>query len=220
METKPLQSVAYEQLLAMVQNHELEFGKIYSETHMAKRFEVSRTPMRDALNRLATERYIDILPSRGFQLHKSTREDILEAYHIRSAIERYCSRCLAENHLQEEAASLIDKMEALCTEQAHMAAADSMDLQKFWDCDYNFHLCLIRYIDLPCFYQQFNFYMHFYVAHHYSSYRTLFRDRSTVDEHQQLIEALQAGKPADAERCLQYHMDQSLRIVLNSFETE
>lgn len=218
MENTPLQSVIYDRLLAMVHNHELKFDKIYSETRMAKMFDVSRTPMRDALNRLATERYIDILPSRGFQLHKSTREDILEAYQIRCAIERYCARKLAEDHQNEKAALLIEEMQELNSKQVNMCAAEEMDLREFWDCDYKFHLCLIQHIDLPSFYQQFYFYMHFFAAHNVSFYRTLSRDRTTINEHQLLIDALKNGNAAEAEQCVQSHMDQNLKIVSKIFD--
>lgn len=218
MENKQLQSILYDHLLAMVHSHELEYDKIYSETRMAQKFEVSRTPMRDALNRLATERYIDILPSRGFKLHKSTREDILEAYQIRCALERYCARKLAEDYRQERAASLIAQMQELNSKQIDMCASSEMDLHKFWDCDYKFHHCLIQHMNNPSFEQQFNFYMHFFAAHNVSFYRTLSRDRTTVDEHQKLVDALRDGDASQAEECVQLHLDQNLKIISRIFD--
>lgn len=217
MDNKSLQSIIYEHLLAMVQNREFEFDKIYSETQMAKKFDVSRTPMRDALNRLASERYIDILPSRGFQLHKSTREDILEAYQIRCALERYCARRLAMDCHQRKAASIIEQMQKLNSEQVRMCSTQEMDLREFWNCDYKFHHCLIQHINNPSFYQLFDFYMHFFAAHNVSFYRTLSRDRTTVDEHQQLIDALRKGDADNAEACVQFHLDQNLTIISKIF---
>ena len=82
-EYKPLQDIAYDYLRDMIYSRMLSFDQIYSETGMAKQLEISRTPMREALTRLNRERYIDIIPNRGFQLHKPTEADVNEAFHIR-----------------------------------------------------------------------------------------------------------------------------------------
>ena len=85
-EYRTLNNIAYDHLRGMIYNSELEFHRIYSETKLAAQLNISRTPIRDALNRLAQERYIDILPNRGFMLHTPTQADIIEAYHVRMMI--------------------------------------------------------------------------------------------------------------------------------------
>ena len=79
---RALNDVAYNYLRDMIYRFELEYNQIYSETKLAAQISVSRTPMRDALNRLAHERYIDILPNRGFMLHLPTESDITEAVSV------------------------------------------------------------------------------------------------------------------------------------------
>ena len=68
LKTAPLQIRAYEHLREMIEENQLEDGVIYSETRLAKEIGVSRTPMRDALQKLEQEGLIEILPSRGFHL--------------------------------------------------------------------------------------------------------------------------------------------------------
>ena len=92
---RSLQTAAYDHLKRMIYSAELQFGVIYSETKLAGQLAISRTPIRDALNRLAHERYIDILPNRGFQLHLPNATDLREAYHVRLMIEGYCTELLA-----------------------------------------------------------------------------------------------------------------------------
>lgn len=218
LEYKPLQAVAYDRLLNMVQNRELEFDKIYSETKIARDFEISRTPMRDALNRLANERYIDILPNRGFQLHKSTRADVYEAYHARSAIEGYCGRILAGDAVQARAKMHVQRMQELTCAQAEMIQNSEMDLRDYWNCDLEFHRSMIDYMNVPAFAQQFNSFMHFFMAHYVKDYRKLSREHSTVEEHQRIIDALKAGDVESACRCIQFHLDQTLHITLQSLD--
>ena len=98
-EYRTLNAVAYDHLRDLIYNGELEYGRIYSETKLAARLSISRTPIRDALNRLAQERYIDILPNRGFLLHKPTREDLIEACHVRMMVEGYCADSIARQHI-------------------------------------------------------------------------------------------------------------------------
>ncbi|MBQ2616513.1 MAG: GntR family transcriptional regulator, partial [Synergistaceae bacterium] len=59
---KPLQIRAYEALKDMILGGHFEKGEIYSETKVSKELEISRTPIRDAVQRLAQERYIDVIP--------------------------------------------------------------------------------------------------------------------------------------------------------------
>lgn len=65
-EFRLLQAKAYEYLKESILRKELEFGVTYSETKLARELNISRTPMRDALHRLAQEGYIDIVPSKDF----------------------------------------------------------------------------------------------------------------------------------------------------------
>ena len=106
---KTLNDRAYEHLRAMIYNRELEFRRVYSETRLAAALSVSRTPIRDALNRLAQERYIDILPNRGFMLHTPTQADIMEAYHVRMMIEGYCAQEVAKHYPDAAARSAVSK---------------------------------------------------------------------------------------------------------------
>lgn len=220
MEYKSLQMLAYDSLLAMVKNQELEFDKIYSETKIARDFAISRTPMRDALNRLSSERYIDILPGRGFRLHKSTREDVYEAYHVRCAIERYCARILTSDSHSDRAKQHIQRMQELTNAQEQMSSQEEMDLRVYWNCDMEFHKCMVDYANVSAFQQQFNSFMHFFMAHYVKNYRTLLRDHSTVVEHQSLVNALKAGDSAAAIERIQFHLDQTLQVTLQSLDDE
>ena len=91
----------HDYLIDLIKQGTLQENTIYSLNQMAKEAGFSRTPFRDAVLRLEQERYLDILPSKGFILHKMTREDILETYEIRNAIEVFCFKQLSL-HLDTE----------------------------------------------------------------------------------------------------------------------
>ena len=101
MTQKPLQTKAYDHIKDLILKDAFAYDTIYSETKISKEIGVSRTPMRDALHRLAQERYIDIIPSKGFCIHQMTKQDIIETFQIRSAIEGYCMVQIAKDFKED-----------------------------------------------------------------------------------------------------------------------
>ena len=108
---KPLQEIAYEYLRDKITSGGLEAGKIYSETKMAREIGISRTPFKDALVRLSQDRYIDIIPSRGFCLHVLSEKDIINTYQSRIAVEGFCSLYLHMHRNEQDARSVIRELE-------------------------------------------------------------------------------------------------------------
>ena len=66
---------------------ELRPGQALSESEIAKRYETSRQPVREAFIKLAEERLVVILPQRGTFVIKISVADVLDARFVREAIE-------------------------------------------------------------------------------------------------------------------------------------
>ena len=66
----PLNEQAYNYLQKLIMENHFSYQEVYSETKLSKELGISRTPLRDAVHRLAQEGYIDIIPSKGFMLHQ------------------------------------------------------------------------------------------------------------------------------------------------------
>ena len=71
----PLNEQAYNYLQKLILENHFSYQEVYSETKLSKELGISRTPLRDAVHRLAQEGYIDIIPSKGFMLHQMNRKD-------------------------------------------------------------------------------------------------------------------------------------------------
>lgn len=80
---------------------EIEPGALLSESKLAKRFGVSRTPVREALSMLANERLIFSLPQRGHQVRTVSFSDVVDAFHTRELLEVEGVR-LAVQHISDE----------------------------------------------------------------------------------------------------------------------
>ena len=216
---KMLNVVAYDHLRDMIQNNEMEFNTVYSETRMAADLSISRTPVREALVRLSNERYIDILPSRGFMLHKPTYVDIVEAYHVRMATESYCGRILAREYQSVEAQQAREAMRSLLEQQR---AIDQQSYEKhrveFWQLDVQFHNQIIGYIKCPSFDNLFNTFIHFFISLRLKNFIDEGRNKSTLLEHHGIIRAIAQGDEDATATAIQTHLKNSLDITLKSLE--
>lgn len=218
-EYKPLQNIAYDYLREMIYSREMKFGVIYSETRLAGRLSISRTPIRDALNRLNRERYIDILPNRGFQLHKPNKSEIWEAYHIRMMIECYCGDMLARSHQTREALATLDSMREHLDHQARLLEYPcGVDLRQFWLEDQELHFTLLHYLNISAFNMQYDSFMHIFMPQHLNDAYVLGRNHSTITEHREIIEALSSGDTARTRRAIEEHLNTSLRLSLKNIE--
>lgn len=226
-EYKALNNIAYEHLRNMIYNCEFEFGRIYSETKLAAQISVSRTPMRDALNKLAHERYIDILPNKGFALHTPSQADINEAYHIRLMIENYCAGIVSEDYPEDCAVATITRMEEALQQQHRLLENDdAYNISQFWLDDLIFHKSLLEHLNILSLVQQYESVMYIFMPHHlirnpgiHEKDSSVFdRHRSTLIEHANIIRALKSKNNDDIRSAVYTHIDSSLKALLLRME--
>ncbi|MFD7324898.1 GntR family transcriptional regulator [Streptomyces sp. NPDC059875] len=66
---------------------ELVPGEVYSAPVLAERFGVSATPVREAMQQLATEGAVEVVPNRGFRVTERTPRELAELAEVRALIE-------------------------------------------------------------------------------------------------------------------------------------
>jgi len=77
----------YEQLKAMAVSFEFKPGERLNEGIIASLLGVSRTPLREALNRLNTEGFLRFIPGKGFFCRELEAQEIFNLYELRKSIE-------------------------------------------------------------------------------------------------------------------------------------
>lgn len=141
-----LKDQAYQALLEMIWSGNLEAGKIYSLTKIAQDLNISRTPLRDAIQRLSDEKRIDILPSRGFCLHKFTEEEIKQRYHLTISLEGYSIVRLIEKYKENPKNPYIMKLEE-CVDLMENGLNEEHTLKEKYNYDNVFHNTLVESLD-------------------------------------------------------------------------
>ena len=101
-----LRETVYDQLRAEVINCTLAPGTEMREAELAARFEMSKSPVRDALMRLAREGLVITLPRQGYRVAPVSLTDVLDMFHLRAALERACMERIVLRASDEDLKSL------------------------------------------------------------------------------------------------------------------
>lgn len=111
----PASARVYEQLRERVVGGDMPPGAPVSEKELAEQYGVSRTPIREALLRLADERLIEIFPQRGTFVSRISVEALRDGMVIREALERVAVRHAAVRVTEADLSALrlvLDRQEA------------------------------------------------------------------------------------------------------------
>lgn len=96
----------YDRLRDEILSCALEPGTPIHEQELAQRFEVSKSPIRDALLRLQEQNLVEVLPRKGYRVRPISLTDAVEMYEMRALYERECALRVIENASDEALAEL------------------------------------------------------------------------------------------------------------------
>src|SRR5438105_6431078 len=85
---------------------ELEPGTVLRQEQLSERFQVSRTPVREALRRLAALGLVSFEPNRGVRVRTLSRAELHEAFLVRAELESLATEVAAEKATPEDLAEL------------------------------------------------------------------------------------------------------------------
>ncbi|MEE1845860.1 MULTISPECIES: GntR family transcriptional regulator [unclassified Streptomyces] len=120
----PLRERVYEALLELITTRALRPGQHLVESELAGHLGVSRQPVREALQRLNTEGWVDLRPAQGAFVHEPTEEEADQLLSVRTLLEAEAARLAAANSGTEGIAAL----EELCAKGEQAVADDDVDL--------------------------------------------------------------------------------------------
>jgi DNA-binding GntR family transcriptional regulator len=87
---------------------EIEPGTVLRQEQLSERFGVSRTPVREALRRLAALGLVSFIPNRGVRVREVSRDELHEAFLVRAELEALVTELAARKLTPEALAELED----------------------------------------------------------------------------------------------------------------
>jgi DNA-binding GntR family transcriptional regulator len=134
---------------------EIPPGSVLRQEHLSEQFAVSRTPVREALRRLAALGLVSFEPNRGVQVRELAREELREAFLVRAELEGLATEIATPKMTSQDLAEL-EAAERRFSEVTHrlveMSHAGRQDLQLARDwlhANHAFHDVIYAAADVP-----------------------------------------------------------------------
>ena len=199
-----LREVVYEKIKEAIVNGFIPAGSRLSEIDLSKQFDVSRTPVREAIRQLAETGLVHLTARRGAYVLLPTAKDTWDLYEIRNAlelisVEHLCAKPPRE--MLEHSRSLFEEV------------SNDWDARKFMEMDEAFHTELSRYAEnnfLDSMLRQVGAIIQ--ICRHYAI-GSIPKVSSSM-EHIAIIDAIMGGKVNSAKEKMRIHLDHTRDALL------
>lgn len=199
--------LAFDQIQAMILDLRLAPGAFLDEKSLAEELNLGRMPVREALARLAKDKFVMILPRRGIVVIPLTLEDVIDMFEAREAIECGVAYIAATRTTGEDLEILRHLVATVDT------ARVLEDPEQFLRDDHAVHTFLVHMIRNPMLQDAADLLL----LHSLRFWRLYWRSRPPTQEamlsHQHLLTALENKDSAAAERAMRDHLQSSRQLV-------
>jgi len=215
---------AYQQIRSRLLSGALTPGARLSHRALAKEIGVSFIPVREALSQLASEGLVEHRPSIGTFVTQLNREELVELYDLREALECHVVQKAAGRLSEEELAAMqrcIDEQHGILAEMVRAGSevwSDSQD-DRWRRSDASFHRVLLE-AGRNC--RLLKAVADLRVMAYPFGYRQRGRSRSSMEriaaDHGRILDALRAGDANAARIFMAEHLRQGCREVVEFYD--
>ena len=203
-----LHEQAAHRLRQMLVENRIAPGVKLNERELSEVLNVSRTPLREAIKMLAAEGLVELLPNRGAIALELTQVDVLNTFEVMAGLEsqsgELAARRITEHELQEIKAMHYDML----------AAYTRHDLPTYYRLNANIHSAINAAAKNPVLttiYKQVNARLQ---ALRFRSNQDGDKWKAAVEEHGQMISALEARDPVAMRCVLMNHLINKRDVVI------
>jgi DNA-binding GntR family transcriptional regulator len=182
---------------------------------LRQRYEASMSTLRETLNRLASEGFVDAQDQRGFFVTPVSREDLIEIANLRVLLECHALRLSVEKGDTDWEGNLVAAHHKLHLMEQKMLTGDDSQKEDWKRYDWEFHLALIEACGSRNLLS-----LHAVLFDKYLRYQMLVltnRGQVAVQEHKEMFDAALARDIDGAARSLQSHIEGGLEHTLAAF---
>jgi DNA-binding GntR family transcriptional regulator len=182
-------------------------GERIVERDIAEELGISRTPVHEAVQRLADEGLVEVIPRSGTFVARIPLDALEEAMLVRGALET----AIIEKAAARSTPAGVARLRAILGEQAAAIAAN--DLRAFHRSDEMFHAALAELSGYPGVWP-----IILQAKTQIDRYRQLTlplegRMSGVLDEHQEVVAAIESGDPSRAVQAMRDHLDHVLPVL-------
>ena len=189
-------------------------SKLKLET-LRKNYNASMSTLRETLNRLASEGFVDALDQRGFFVTPVSKEDLMEVANLRVLLECHALKLSIDNGDTDWEGNLVSAHHKLSSMEQKMLSGDDSHKEDWKRYDWEFHLALIEACGSRNLIS-----LHSVLYDKYLRYQMLMlthRGQEAADEHKQMLEAALDRNVEAATKTLTVHIEKGLEHTLAAF---
>lgn len=204
IENIALKDSIYERIKTMIDTGDLAMGQKINKLELAQQFNVSQTPINDALNRLVGENYIVQESRKGFFVKVFSVEEMAWLFELRAGLEGIAARLCCERASDEDIKNLSSLFDGFSL------PFKTEDYKKYALVDKTFHKLLIQYANNP------------YITKTLETTGLLIKSNlkglvrppeETLGEHQQIIQAIIERDAEHAAQRIENHLLSSRNLL-------
>ena len=189
-------------------------SKLKLET-LRKNYNASMSTLRETLNRLASEGFVDALDQRGFFVTPVSKEDLMEVANLRVLLECHALKLSIDNGDTDWEGNLVSAHHKLRSMEQKMLSGDDSQKEDWKRYDWEFHLALIEACGSRNLIS-----LHSVLYDKYLRYQMLMlthRGQEAADEHKKMLEAALDRNVEAATKTLTVHIEEGLEHTLAAF---
>ena len=182
---------------------------------LRERYSASMSTLRETLNRLASEGFVDAQDQRGFFVTPVSREDLIEIANLRVLLECHALRLSVTNGDTDWEGNLVAAHHKLHLMEQKMLEGDDSQKEDWKRYDWEFHLAMIEACGSKNLLS-----LHAVLYDKYLRYQMLvltYRGEEAVEEHREMFDAALARDVERAAKTLQTHIEKGLQHTLAAF---
>jgi len=211
---RSMQDIVFQTLRDEILTGKLRPGRSLSTLSLAKRLGVSRTPVREALNRLISIGLVENASYRGCSVRKLSVEEVVEVYYIRAALAGVCARLATKRITEAQKKKLI----VLCEKMEKDRPGE--DLKAMLHQNFEFHNIIFKAAHSPSIEAMALQYYHQSEQFRVLSLELPGRFEEACREHRGILQAILDGDAERAERCSREHQLNTARRITKSLGYE
>lgn len=176
-------------------------GTRLDEGEIAARFQVSRTPVREALRSLASAELVEVRPRQPAVVAQLSAQRVIEMFQVMAELEGLCARLAARRISSEEA----DQLQAVHEEL--VLVAQSGDPAAFYETNRRFHEAIYEASGNTFLAEQTRALRNRIGPYRMVVTRKPNRQRDTLTEHEEVLRCIRAGDEVAAARAMSGHVN-------------
>lgn len=210
--SRPLREQIYPMVRALLLTGVIRPGEAIDEKAIAAQLSVSRTPVREAVKRLSDEHLVEVFAQSATRAARIDAKEIEESYLIRRALEMESAGQAAVHMNQDHADRLSDilVMHARAAERRHFVEAIAQDDA--------FHRYITEISDLPRLWSTIEISKAQLDRCRHLMVPRAGQAEATLEQHREIIRALNSRDPAKAAGAMRAHLDAAYRSTVAVLE--